>query len=175
MKIEDRVAMNRKIAEGYRNAYMRLEVKDGKKYDSWNFADDAIYCSPYWTNEEEWVMKDQPVPPLDCAALEAQAISLLYPDWKVVDCQMWPAEDGFVMKNKWVGTRKDGATKDYYSYTFARTNAQGQITRWETHVDENFGPFIESVIGVRGPFKDQLAYMNAVSAAIKRAGATPVV
>ncbi len=170
MKVEDRVAMNQRIAEGYRNAYMRKGVEEGERYEAWNFAPNAEYVSPYWTNDEIWILGDQQIEAGKTAIMEAKAISLVYPDWKVVDCQIWAATDGFVMKNKWVGNKADGTSATYYSYTFARTNEAGQITRWETHVDENFGPFIETVIGIRGPFREQHQYMDAIARVLEKAG-----
>jgi len=170
MKLEERVAMNRKIAEGYRNAYMKKDVEEGARYDSWNFAPGAEYVSPYWTNDEIWILDQQPIEAGKTAIMEAQAVANVYPDWKVVDCQIWAADDGFVLKNKWIGHKRDDSEHWYYSYTFALTNEQGQITRWETHVDENFGPFIEAVIGVRGPFREQTEYMDAIARALDKAG-----
>lgn len=170
MDIKDRVEMNQEIAEGYRNAYMQKEVEGGKRYDAWNFAPGAEYVSPYWTGDEIWILGDQPMEAGKTAIMEAQAITLVYPDWKVIDSHIWAASDGFVLKNKWVGHKKDGSEHWYYSHTFARTNEEGQITRWETHVDENFGPFIEAVIGTRGPWSDQTTYMSAIAKALDNAG-----
>jgi hypothetical protein len=170
MSIEDRLTMNRRIAEGYRDAYKRMGVQDGEKYDSWAFAPGAEYVSPYWTNDEVIILSEQDTEAGKSAIMEAKSISLVYDDWAPVDCQIWPSDDGFVMKNKWTAVRKrDAQPVRYYSYTFARTNEQGQITRWETHVDEDFGPFIEEVIGIRGPFEGD-TYMKALATALERAG-----
>jgi hypothetical protein len=89
-----------------------------------------------------------------------------------VDTQIWASPDGFVLKNLWTAIRRrDSEEVRYYSYSFGRTNDDAQITRWETHVDEQFGPFIEEVIGIRGPFTP-VQYMTAVHTALERAGVT---
>lgn len=169
MNVEERVAMNRRVAEGYRDAYLRKGVEQGEQYRSWSFAPGAEYSSPYWTGDEVIKLGEQSIEAGKSAIMEAKAISLVFPDWTIVDSRIWAADDGFTIKNKWTGTKKDGSRMSYYSYTFARTNAQGQIARWETHVDENFGPFIEQVIGIRGPFQGQ-TYMTAIARALERAG-----
>ena len=171
MSIENRIAMNRHIAEGYRNAYMKKAVAEGENYDGWSFAADAEYVSPYWTNDEIWIISELPIDALKTATMEALAINIVYDDWIVVDCQIWAAEDGFVMKNKWTATHKrDRSSWSYYSYTFARTNAQGQITRWETHVNDQYGPFIAEVIGTAGPFATQSHYMDPIAAVLDKNG-----
>jgi hypothetical protein len=170
MNVEQRVAMNRRIAEGYRDAYLRKGVEEGERYQAWSFAPGAEYSSPYWTGDEIIILGDQAIEAGKTAIMEAKAVSLVFPDWKIVDSHLWPSDDGFAMKNKWVGTKMDGSKMGYYSYTFARTNEQGQITRWETHVDENFGPFIECVIGARGPWRDGAVYMGLIAKALEKAG-----
>lgn len=137
----------------------------------WNFAPGAEYVSPYWTNDEVWILSEQPIDALKTATMEALAITTVYQDWNVVDCQIWAAEDGFVMKNKWAGTHKrDNALWTYYSYTFARTNEEGQITRWETHVNDQYPPFIAEVIGTPGPFTTQASYMDPIAGVLDRNG-----
>lgn len=170
MKIEDRIAMNRSMAEGYRNAYLRQGVQTGEDYAAWKFAENAEYVSPYWTEDKVWILEGASTGKGQSSTLEAKAIMLVFPDWKPVDCQIWASDDGFVMKNKWEGHKKDGTLMGYYSYTFARTNERGEITRWETHVNEDFGPFIEAVIGIRGPFRGRTTYMDAVTRAVKKGG-----
>jgi len=173
MKIEDRIARHRRMAEGYRNAYMHQEVQDGETYEEWKFADGAVYSSPYWTGDEEMLLGETAVDAAKCATMEAKALTLTFPDWRPVDCQIWASDDGFVMKNKWAGHTKDGTGMGYYSYTFARTNDAGEITRWETHVDEQFGHFIELAIGVRGPFAlSSTDYVDALARCLDKAGVT---
>ena len=58
MTPEERITQHRRLAESYRNAYLREGVKDGEEYtdenghDAWKFADGAIYTSPYFTGDE---------------------------------------------------------------------------------------------------------------------------
>lgn len=46
--LEDRIALHRRMAEAYYNAYSEKAVKDGATYAEWKFSDDAIYWSPYF-------------------------------------------------------------------------------------------------------------------------------
>lgn len=172
MNMDERIAMNRRVAEGYRDAYRNKSVEGGERYQSWSFAPNAEYSSPYWTGEKVIVLGEQPIEAGKTAIMEAKAISLVFPDWTIVDSHIWAADDGFTIKNKWVGTKKDGTSMSYYSYTFARTNEAGQLAHWETHVDEGFGPFIEQVIGARGPWKEGDEYMRLIAKALETAGVT---
>jgi hypothetical protein len=172
VSMEERIAMNRRVAEGYRDAYMKKSVEGGERYQSWSFAPDAQYSSPYWTGDKVIILSEQPIEAGKTAIMEAKAISLVYPDWTIIDSQIWAAEEGFTIKNKWVGTKHDGSQRSYYSYTFARTNEVGQLAHWETHVDEGFGPFIEEVIGARGPWAEGSVYMQLIAKALEKAGVT---
>ena len=59
----------------------------------------------------------------------------------------------------------------FYSIGFVETNDQGEITRWETHVDDyEYGPFLEVALGVRGPFHGTTAYIDALHRALEQAG-----
>ncbi len=172
MKIEDRVAMHRRMAESYRNAYLHQGVQDGEKYEAWKFAADGVYASPYFTGDQVFPLSAFPVDPAKSATMEAKAYSLKFSDWKPVEFKCWPADNGFVMKTRWEGhTKEDGTKMGFYSIGFVETNDQGEITRWETHVDDyEYGPFLEVALGVRGPFHGTTAYIDALHRALEEAG-----
>lgn len=172
MDMDQRIALNRQVAEGYRDAYMAKSVEDGGRYKAWSFAPQAEYRSPYWTDDKVIVLSQQMSESGHTAIMEAKAISLVYPNWKIVESEIWAADDGFTIKNKWVGTKEDGSTKAYYSYTFARTNEKGEIWHWQTHVDSGFGPFIAEVIGEPGPWPDGSRYVMLLAKALEDAGAS---
>ncbi len=171
LKLEDRIALHRRMAESYYNAYAQKAVKDGASYEEWKFADDAVYWSPYFGNELIQLSK-HPISVSISATMEAKAYSLKFPDWGPAEFKCWPSDNGFVMKTLFVGHTKDGTRMGFYSYGFVETNDQGQITRWETHVNgEDYSPFLDIAIGVRGPFlKGGDAYMEALSRTLKEAG-----
>lgn len=163
MTIEDRVALHRRMAEGYRDAYLRREVSAGATYEEWKFADDAVYASPYFAHGELLSLRDIAVSVATAATMEAKAYSVKFPDWKPVEFKCWPADNGFVMRTRWEGHTTAGTQMGFYSISFVDTNDEGEITRWETFVnDEEYGPFLEVAIGVRGPFTSD-EYMAALS------------
>ena len=41
IKLEDRIAMHRRMAESYHSVYTQKSVKDGATYDEWKFAADC--------------------------------------------------------------------------------------------------------------------------------------
>jgi hypothetical protein len=170
MKTEDRIAHHRRMAESYRNAYLRKGVQEGEEYEAWKFADDAVYASPYFTGDEVFPMREFSMTAAKSATNEAAAYSLTFPDWGPADFKCWPADNGFVMKTRWEGHTKDGTRMGFYSYGFIETNDQGEITRWETHVNDEFSPFLEVAIGVRGPFRGKDEYNEAVSRILEKAG-----
>ncbi|MGW0040430.1 hypothetical protein [Rhodococcus sp. NPDC003348] len=176
MELEERIARHRAMAEGYGNAYLRQGVQDGEEYTdengpgAWKFAPDAIYTSPYFTGEQVILMSEVAEDTARTSTLEAKAYSLTFPDWKPVSFKHWPAENGFVMKTRWQGTTVDGVSMGFYSYSFVETNDDAEITRWETHVNDEYSPFLEVAIGVSGPFHGQTAYMEAVHRCLDRAG-----
>ena len=176
MTPEDRIAQHRRMAEGYGNAYLRQGVQDGEKYadetdsSAWKFAPDAIYTSPYFTGEQVILMSEVAEDTARTSTLEAKAYSLTFPDWKPTSFKHWPAENGFVMKTRWQGTTVDGVSMGFYSYSFIETNDDAEITRWETHVNDEYSPFLEVAIGVSGPFHGQTAYMEAVHRCLEKAG-----
>jgi hypothetical protein len=168
MKLEDRIAMHRGMAESYGNSYKKREAKEGAdKWASWNFADDAVYFSPYFTGGLLMPLRDftadRSMDVSVFATMEARAYTGQFPDWGPVEFKYWPSDNGFVMKTLFQGHTKDGKEYRFWAYGFIETNEQGLITRWETHVNgEEIGPFLEVAIGARGPFNGPTAYFQAL-------------
>ena len=74
------------------------------------------------------------------------------------------------MKTLFEGHTKDGTTMSFYSYGFVETNDQGEITRWETHVSEEYSAFLDVAIGVHGPFRESAdPYMEALTQTLQEA------
>ncbi len=170
LNLEARIDLHRRMAESYFKAYSQKAVKDGATYDEWKFANDAVYWSPYFGNELIELSK-HPISVSISATMEAKAYSLIFPDWGPIGFKCWPSDNGFVMKTLFQGHTKDGKEMSFFSYGFVETNPQGQITRWETHVSEEYSAFLDVAIGVRGPFRDGAdAYMQALAKALKKAG-----
>lgn len=172
MNTEERVAKHARMAQGYRDAYLHKQVHEGESYEAWAFADDAEYWSPYFTGEKVLLMKDVAIDTAKSATMEATAYALTFPDWHPADFKYWAAENGFVMKTRWEGHMKDGTRMGFFSYSFVETNEKCEIGRWETHVNDEYSPFLEVAIGVRGPFKDGDDYMAALSRCLEKAGVT---
>ncbi|MGZ4704434.1 MAG: hypothetical protein ACXWCM_06150 [Acidimicrobiales bacterium] len=172
LSLEQRIDLHKRMAAGYREAYMAEAVKDGGNYDSWKFAPSAIYSSPYFTGDEvidlgALVGDLEPGAILaameESARREAKAYSVTFPDWKPEGYDVWPAENGFVQRVRWQGTTKEGERYGFYSITFVKTNDEGEIVHWQTFVnDDEYGPFLEKAIGRRGPFKGSDEYMELV-------------
>ncbi len=170
MNTEDRIAHHRQMAEAYRNAYLHQGVQDGETYEAWKFADDGVYSSPYFTGDEVFPLNAFPADTAQAATMEAKAYSLTFPDWKPVSFNYWPADNGFVMKTRWQGTTKDGTTMGFYSYSFVDTNEAGEVARWETHVNDEYSPFLKVAIGVSGPFHGTSEYVDALHRCLDKAG-----
>lgn len=168
--LEERIALHRRMAEAYRNAYSKKAVKDGGTYAEWKFADDAIYWSPYF-GDHVIELRTNPISVQTSATMEANAYSVTLPDWAPLGFECWPSEDGFAMKTHFGGHNKDGVLVDFYAYGFVRTNELGEITHWETHVSPEYNDFLDIVIGIHGPFKQGTEpYMRALSIKLKEAG-----
>ena len=178
MNLEERIAHHGQMAESYRNAYLRQGVQDGEEYtddeghEAWKFAPEAVYTSPYFTGDQEFLMSDFPSDTAQAATMEAKAYSLTFSDWKPASFKHWPASDGFVMKTRWQGHTADGTGMGFYSYSFVNTNADGEVTRWETHVNDEYSPFLEVAIGVSGPFQGTSAYLDALHRCLDKADVT---
>ena len=175
MNTEDRIALHRRMAESYRDKYAAQAVQEGESYEEWKFADNAEYTSPYFNCGEIFpigqLSKDTSVDVAGLSTMEAKAYSVNFPDWGPVEFKYWASENGFAMKTLFVGHAKDGTRMSFYSIGFVETNDKGEITRWETHVNgEEFGPFLERAIGVRGPFKGPMPYFEALARHLKASG-----
>ncbi len=171
MNLERRIAHHRRMAEAYRDAYLHQGVKEGEAFvDAWKFAPDVVYASPYFTGGESYPLSEFGEQSARASTMEATAYSLTFPDWKPASFMYWPADNGFVMKTRWEGHTKDGKRMGFYSYSFIETNDQGEVTRWETHVNDEYGPFLEVAIGVSGPFHGTGAYVEALERCLEKAG-----
>ncbi|GEM_PF-705333 len=171
LELKDRITLHRRMAESYHSAYAQKAVKEGATYAEWEFAEDALYWSPYFGNEVIQLSK-VPISVAASATMEAKAYSVQFPDWGPVDFKCWPADNGFVMKTLFEGHMKNGTKMSFHSYGFVETNDRGQITRWETHVNgEEYSPFLKAAIGVHGPFLNgSNPYMEALSLTLKENG-----
>ena len=163
MNHDERVTLHRKMAESYRDAYLRRDVQAGAEYEHWTFADDAVYASPYFTGNTVLLLKEVVEGAALVATMEAKAYSVNFADWAPAEFTCWPAANGFAMRTRWQGHTRDGALMGFYSIGFVETNEDGQITRWETFVnDEEYGPFLQAAIGTRGPFTSE-EYVTALT------------
>jgi hypothetical protein len=163
MDREERVALHKKMAEAYRDAYLRKAVHCGMEYGHWTFADDALYASPYFTGNQVLKLKEVLDGAAQVATMEARAYTVNFADWAPAEFKCWPSENGFAMRTTWEGHTRDGKLMGFYSIGFVDTNDQGQITRWETFVnDEEYGPFLQVAIGTRGPFASE-SYVTALN------------
>jgi hypothetical protein len=176
MIIEDRIALHRRMAEGYHAAYeLQQQRQDAIYSEEWKFADDAVYSSPYFTGGQDLSMgqmfKMSGMSITKVATLEAKVYSAVLPDWKPVQFECWPSDIGVAMQIRFEGHTKEGVKMGFYALDFVKTNDEGMITRWETFVDgEEFGPITELATGVRGPFRDASGYLSALGKRIKELG-----
>jgi len=168
MNLEERIALHRRMAEGYHDAYMRQDERGDAVYsEDWNFADDAVYSSQYFSGGKDVLiaemMKSTGKDIHQGAKLEAKVYSDVLPDWKPVDFICFPSDIGFSMQTRFEGHTKDGIKMTFHALDYVLTDEDGLITRWETFVDgEEFGPLAELVLGVRGPFSDMTDYWRAL-------------
>ncbi len=170
MNLDERLAHHRRMAEGYRNAYLHQAVQEGEEYEAWQFAADALYSSPYFTGEEVLRLSEVPTEAGEAATMEAKAYALTFADWKPADFRYWPSDRGFVMKTRWEGHMEDGTAMGFYSYSFVDTNDRGEVARWETHVNDEYSAFLDVAIGVHGPFRGHTEYVDALRRRLEQAG-----
>jgi hypothetical protein len=178
LNLEERIALHHKMAEAYRDGYLRgvhsghaEGVHSGKFYELWQFTDDAVYLSPYFTGNELIGLKDVLGPGTEMVTtMEARAYSVKFPDWQPVGFRIWAADNGFVFQVRWEGTTRDAETLGFYSIGFVETNDEGKITRWETHVNnEEYDRFLDVAIGEHGPYRGT-EYTEAVKRVLKASG-----
>ena len=163
MNSAERIALHRRMAESYRDAYLRQDVQVGAEYEHWTFADDARYASPYFTGGKVLLLKEVAQGAARVATMEAKAYTVNFPDWAPAEFKCWPSDTGFAMRTRWEGHTRDGVRMGFYSIGFVDTNEDGLITRWETFVnDEEYGPFLLAAIGTRGPFNGD-EYVTALT------------
>ena len=94
MTLEERIAHHVRMAEAYRDAYLRQGVQDGEAFaDAWKFADDGVYVSPYFTGDQVFPFSEFPEDTAKASTMEAKAYSLSFPDWKPADFKYWPADE----------------------------------------------------------------------------------
>lgn len=171
LDLKDRIALHRRMAEGYFAAYDQKAVKEGATYEEWKFAADATYWSPYFGADEVIDLGNVPISVAAYATMEAKAYSIKFPDWGPVEFKCWPAENGFVMKNLFQGHTRDGKAMRFFVYSFVETNEKGEISHWETHVNgEEYSPFLDVAIGARGPFLEGTSqYLAALTQTLAEA------
>jgi hypothetical protein len=173
VNVEDRVSKHRRTAKAYRNAYWRRGVKEGVKYEEWKFAENAEYWSPYFTGNRVIELGGMVVDVATYATMEAKPVK--FPDWGPVDFKCWPPDNGFVMRTLFRGHHvNSGEETSFYSVGFVETNEEFEVTSWQTFVNgDEFSPFLEAAIGVRGPFiKGHEEYFEAVSRHLQKYGLT---
>ena len=166
-QLADRVEFHAQMAEDYFTVYDQQTIQEGAAYESWEFADDAIFWSPYFTGGEIMdlgaFVQAQDVSIAKFATMEALAFTVKFPDWGPVEFQYWPHEDGFVMRTLFVGHHRDtGEEWRFYAHGFVWTNEQNEIERWETWVDERYDPFFVEAVGVGGPWHGPFEYFMAL-------------
>lgn len=170
MTLEERIEKHRKMAESYHAAYLKKEVETGATYDEWVFAPHAEYWSPYF-GDNLIDLETNPISVQQSAYMEAATYCVTLPDWGPLSFRCWPSDNGFVMRTHFGGHDKDGVLHDFYAYGFVETNEKCEITRWETHVSPEYNDFLDTVIGVHGPFKNGAdEYMQAVAKKMKESG-----
>lgn len=170
LPLKERLARHGRMAESYRDAYKAQTVKDGATYDEWQYADGALYWSPYF-GDNVINLSSYPISVKDSAQMEAKTYSLTFPDWGPLSFRYWASDNGFVMQTHFGGHLEDGTFMDFYAYGFVETNEKCQITRWETHVSPEYNDFLDVAIGIHGPFKDgPERYMEALGKKLHEAG-----
>ena len=174
MNLEDRIALHVRMANAYGDAYLRQGVQDGEKFvEVWKFHPDCMYASPYFTGDQAFKLSEFPEESARASTMEAKVYSLRFPDWKPVDFKYWPADNGFVMKTRWQGTSKEtGTVMGFYSYSFVDTDGNGEVVRWETHVNSEYSDFLDVAIGVHGPFHGTHEYTDALERRLAEEGLT---
>lgn len=162
-QLEKRIALHQQMAEDYYLGYDQETVEQGLAYASWTIAEGAVYWSPYFTNYETiplGTIEDVAM----SATIEANAYRYRFPDWGPVEFKSWPSDHGFVMRTKFEGTNKcTGKTISFYTHGFVETNADGEITHWETWPDTvPYDIFLKEAIGRSGPWNSAAEYYMTI-------------
>jgi hypothetical protein len=166
MTLEERLALHRRLAEGYHEAYKRRVERGAVIYpDEWRLADDAIYWSSYFgTAPLKQFHKQSGATQSESASREAVVYATKLPDFAPVEFMCWPSENGAAWRSRFEGHTEDGRTMGFFAVDFILTNEEGLITRWETFVDSaEFGDVLELCTGVRGPFSDFYEYRKELN------------
>jgi hypothetical protein len=165
---QERIALHRRLAEGYHEAYLRRAERGAVIYPpEWQLADDAIYWSSYFgTAPLKQFHRQAGTTQSESASKEADVYAAQLPDFGPVEFMCFPSEQGFMTRTLFVGHTRGGKRMSFYALDVVLTNEAGQITRWETFVDSaEFGDILELCTGVRGPFKDFHQYRQALTRA----------
>jgi hypothetical protein len=164
MTLEDRIALHRRMAEGYHEAYARRIERGRVQFPpEWRFAEAALYSSAYFGGGRDspiGKMVNRPgVTISDGASREMRVYAAVLPDYEPVEFHCYPSPEGFVTKTLFVGHTAAGVRMQSWMIDFFLVDDAGLITRWETFSDgEDFGPIVELATGVRGPFPDFATY-----------------
>lgn len=108
--------------------------------------------------------------------MEGTAYAISFPDWKVVDFQVYPSDRGCAWRARWEGrtknaTRSDGTKMGFYTFSYIDINDEGEITRWETQDNTEFSDFVDIAFHQRPPFKLKgYEYTVALARTLQQAG-----
>jgi hypothetical protein len=193
MDAKEKIELHIRMSEAYKNAYLTGGAQSGSvkgaTWEAWKFAKGSLGRWPYFTGDSVMQMESMKMAPglgekedmaAKSAAMEATAYAISFPNWKCTEFKVYPAQDGFVQLVRWEGLTKnatktdgtpvpDGTKYGFFSYSFVDTNDKGEITRWETHTNHEFGDFLDIALHNRGPFKG-FEYQAALAKRLKGAG-----
>ena len=94
--------------------------------------------------------------------MEALSYSVEFEGWGPIDFESFPSIEGVAWKTHFGAKRKsDGEFKDFFAYSFIRTNEYGEIIHWETHVNSGYNDFLDATIGEHGPYNDANLYIES--------------
>ncbi len=166
---DEKIALHTQMCEGYYDDYHNYGLESGKKYKAWDFAENATYHSPYFTGGIVMPLQDfSPERHVDISVfstMEARQFRVKLPDWGIDKFRYWASENGMVQQVHWVGHTPAGKEYAFWSITFCETNDYGEITKWETFVDEKeIAPSYQLICNNPGPFKSPVAYFEALMA-----------
>jgi hypothetical protein len=173
MTLKERIALHRRMAEGYHDAYANHLERGGVRFPpEWRFADEATYGSTYfgsWAGAPIGKMVNRPGTDIsEGANRELRVYLAAIPDYRAVEFMGFPSPEGFATRTLFEGRTKAGLAVRSWTLDFFLTNEAGLITRWETFVDSaEFGPIVEAAVGVRGPFESFEAYWRILGARLR--------